>query len=70
MPRPLPQHVWVRDGDLDQPGLLVSWQWQGAEWWGSVVLVVDGEPVLKLVRADLLRPASGSKRATGDGSAG
>ena len=55
MPVPLPAHVWVKSGAAESAGLLLAWQWQGAEWWGKVALVEDGEPVIKLIRADLLR---------------
>lgn len=57
MPVPLPAHVWVKAGETETAGLLLRWQWQGAEWWAEVVTVVDGQASVQVVRADLLRLA-------------
>lgn len=55
----LPVHVWVRrDLNTEVPGLLITWQRQGSEWWGNVAMVDEaGDPAVALIRADLLRVA-------------
>lgn len=58
-PRKLPhgQHVWVRDGATEHPGLLLWWEQRGTAWWGRVAMVdADGDPALVDVLASLLRP--------------
>ena len=54
----IPAHGWVRDGQAEVPALLVAWERRGTEWWGRVAVVVAGEPVVQVVRADMLRPAT------------
>ena len=59
-PRKLPhgQHVWVRAGAGEQPGLLLSWEKRGSTWWGRVAMVdADGDPALVDIVGSLLRPA-------------
>lgn len=52
------QHVWVRDGVTEQPGLLLWWEKRGTAWWGRVAMVdPGGDPALVDVMASLLRPA-------------
>ena len=57
-----PAHVDVRDDHGGwQPGLLIAWQRTATGWWGRTVWAPDGDAIEELIRADRLRPASGSR---------
>lgn len=54
----VPAHVWVRDVAGESPGLLLRWERRGEQWWGEVAVVSEGEAVVQMIRADLLRSAA------------
>lgn len=54
---PKGQHVWVRQGASDAPGLLVWWEKRGTVWWARVAMIdADGDPALVDILGSLLRP--------------
>ncbi len=56
MARPLPCHVWVRDGQSWVPGLLMAWLQRGGRWYGRTVVVTQGQPGVWEVDAVNIRP--------------
>lgn len=36
---PQGQHVWVRQGGAEAPGLLIWWEKRGTTWWGRVAMI-------------------------------
>lgn len=56
---PQGQHVWVRQGEAEAPGLLIWWEKRGTTWWGRVAMIdPDGDAALIDVVGTLIRPAT------------
>lgn len=54
----VPTHVWVRRGEMWQPGLLVDWERLPDGWSGTVAaLDAEGDAALLRFHARDLRPA-------------